>query len=152
MTVRLATAADEDGIFEMCCMIHQEIGHSPMSPERVRMHIQSALRQEGGILCVIGEPGDLKACLYLTMMPIWFSDDWQLVELFNFVHPDHRKSTYARDLIEYAKRCADQLGVILMIGVTTNVRMEAKVRLYQRLLPKAGEYFVYRPGSDQHVR
>lgn len=152
MSVRLATPADEDGIFELCCLIHSETAHSPMNPDRVREHIQSALRREGGILCVIGEPGDLRACLYLTLMPIWYSDDWQLVELFNFVHPDHRRSTHARDLIEYAKRCADELGVMLMIGVTTNVRMEAKVRLYDRLLPRAGAYFLYKPGSEQNVR
>lgn len=32
-----------------------------------------------------------------------------------------------------------------MIGVISNERMEAKVSLYGRMLPKAGEFFCYRP-------
>ena len=77
----------------------------------------------------------------------WYSSDWMLVELFNFVHPAHRRSTHAKSLIGHAKGYADQLGIPLVIGIISNHRTEAKVRLYRRMLPKAGEFFTYRPGD-----
>ena len=83
--------------------------------------------------------------------PVWFSDEFQLLELFNFVRPDSRASDFAKSLIGYAKTCAEGLGIDLMIGVLSNERMEAKVRLYGRMLPKAGELFCYRPARVEQV-
>lgn len=143
--VRIATPADADQIFGLCEMIHDEIGHSPMDPDRVREHIRLATTGQDGIMGVIEEDGRVCGCIFLALMPIWYSKDWQLVELFNFVHPDHRRSDYAASLIAFAKGIAQQMNLMLMIGVTTNHRMEAKVRLYSRHLPKAGEFFIFRP-------
>lgn len=107
--------------------------------------IQRAVAQQGAIIGVIGKSDDLRGMILLLIDPVWYSDEFQLLEIFNFVREDSRRSSFARDLINYAKRCADETGLDLTIGVLSNVRMAAKVRLYSRLLPKGGEFFVYSP-------
>ena len=57
--------------------------------------------------------------------------------------PEYRKSNYADALIRYAQHCQEKLGVPLLIGVLTNLRMLSKVRLYRRRLGMpAGAFFV----------
>lgn len=147
--VRVATPQDEDGVMALCRQLHAENGTHAMNEEKVRGMIRRCIAQQGGLIGVIGEPEDLKGCICLLIDGVWFSDEYQLLELFNFVRADCRASDFARSLITYAKSCADGLGVDLTIGVISNVRMEAKVRLYGRLLPKAGEFFVYRPTAAE---
>lgn len=146
--VRLASLADEMQIYNLCSLMHAEQPYHPLSWPKVTSMIRLALRRDGearGIVGVIGEPHDLHAAIFLLIDPIWYSEDWHLLEFFNYVRPDHRRSTYAHDLINYAKQCADSLGLDLTLGVFSNIRTEAKCRLYRRMLPKMGEFFCYRP-------
>jgi GNAT superfamily N-acetyltransferase len=78
------------------------------------------------------------------MEEVYYSDDYQIVELWNYVRPDCRKSDFAKRLIEFAKKCSTDTGMDLTIGIISNARMEAKCRLYGRMLPKAGEFYVWR--------
>lgn len=145
--IRLGDPQDEEQVMHLCRMIHAEAGQHPFVEDKVRHIVRRGLDRDRSIIGVIGgEPGsELYGCICLLLDGVWYSDEYQLLELFNFVHPDHRKSTYAQDLINYAKKCADELGIDLTIGVIANERMAAKVRLYGRLLPKAGEFFIYKP-------
>lgn len=145
--VRVAAPADEAEIMNLCLELHSENGQHPVNMEKVRGMVQRCLLQQGGIIGVVGEPGDIKGCICILIDPVWYSDQLQLLELFNFVRPDARQSGSAKQLILYGKKCADETGLDLMIGVLSNIRMEGKVRLYGRLLPKAGEFFCYRPSS-----
>ena len=131
----------------LCRMLHSENGQHNRNDDKVRGMVRRALCHQGGIIGVIGEGDNLKGCILLLIDPVWYSDEYQLLELFNFVHPDHRKSAYAKELIEFGKKCADELHIDLMIGVLSNIRMEAKVRLYGRLLEKGGEFFIHRSRS-----
>ena len=148
--VRLALPDDEDAIMELCQALHKENGQHSYDPVKVRGMVRRAILQQGGIIGVIGERGDLKGCIYLLLDPVWYSNEYQLLELFNFVRSDSRsaKLGYAVHLIEYAKARSDELNIDLTIGVLSNIRMEAKVRIYSRLLPKAGEFFVHSPKSS----
>lgn len=141
--VRIATAADEDAIMDLCRMLHEENGQFSMSEAKVRDALQTAFKRQGGLIGVIDGPKGLEGIILLTIGQLWYSDDWMLEEMFNFVHPDHRRSSHAKRMIQFAKESADKLGIPLMIGVLSNTRTEAKVRLYERMLPKAGAYFVH---------
>jgi len=117
-----------------------------MSEPKVRLTIHNGVHRRGGMIAVIGEAGaPLKASLVLCLSPVWYSDEYQLLELTNFVHPDHRRSNFAKQMIAFAKHCSQSLDLDLMIGVFSNERTEAKVRLYARQLPKRGEFFCFRP-------
>jgi hypothetical protein len=77
---------------------------------------------------------------------MWYSDANVLEERAIFIHPEFRnaKGGRARRLCEFSKRAADTLEVPLMIGVLSNHRTEAKVRLYERQFGKpSGAFFLY---------
>lgn len=147
--VRLATHIDAPGIMTLCEMLHEENGLPPMDRDLVADTLQAAFDQRGGIIGVIGDTDALEGVIYLSISRFWYSHTPHLEELFNFVHPDHRKSGHAKALIEFAKGCATD-SVRLVIGVVSNKRTEAKVRFYERRLGKpAGAYFVYPPREQE---
>ena len=143
--VRIATPDDELGILKLCKAMHEEQGQHTLNWEKVVARILSVTRDKQGIIGVIGPHDDIRAHIYLMLDEVWYSSDVQILEIFNYVRMDCRKSDYAKTLIKFAKDCSDQLKKDLMIGVLSNIRMEAKVRLYERQLPKAGAFFLYRP-------
>ena len=59
------------------------------------------------------------------------------------MHPDHRQSEYANDLMDFGKWCAEQLSLPLHMGIISTHRVKAKVRLYQRKIPYVGGYFMH---------
>lgn len=143
--VRLADEHDEFEIFKLCSMMHSEQPYHPLDWDRIVPMIRLATNRTRGIIGVIGERHDVRAACFLVLDQIWYSSDWQLLELFNYVRPDARRSNYAKDLIRYAKNAADTLGIDLTVGVFSNIQTEAKCRLYRRLLPKMGEFYCYSP-------
>lgn len=144
--VRRADAKDEDEILAMCRQMHVENGMFTMSDDRVREIISRAWKKQGAIIGVIGERGKLEASIYLLLTNIWYSNDWHLEELWNFVRPDFRRSNNAKEMIAFAKRCGDELGISVIIGIMSNIRTESKIRLYERSLGKpAGAFFLHQP-------
>lgn len=146
--IRLANDDDELGVLELCKMLHAEIAYHPLNISKVAALVRLATHQgpeRRGILGVIGERHALKGAIFLLIEPVWYSDDWVLQEFFNYVRPECRRDGYAQDLVAYAKSCADQINIDLMIGVFNNVRTEAKCRLYRRWLPKVGEFYYHIP-------
>ena len=85
---------------------------------------------------------------------MWYSDNPVLEEKAIFIHPDFRsaKGGRARQLCEFSKQVADSLGIPLIIGVLSNHRTEAKVRLYERQFGKpSGAFFLYGAHTGQHT-
>lgn len=83
---------------------------------------------------------------------MWYSDTPVLEEKAIFIHPNYRsaKGGRARRLCEFSKKASDQLEIPLIIGVLSNHRTEAKVRLYERQFGRpSGAFFLYnaRTGS-----
>jgi len=145
--VRLAVPADEDKIVAMITMLHDENGLFPLSERKVRDYMQRAFLGQGAMIGVIGDVGDPVASIYLGIEQPYYSDTWYLNEAWNFVHPDYRKPGYAKKLLEWAKAGAKTLDIPLMIGIVSNHRTEAKIRLYERQLEKAGAFFVWNRDS-----
>lgn len=130
--------------------MHAEGGMRKLNLDKVRTVFARAFNKQGGILAVIGPPGAIRAMLYLLIATYYYTDESHLEELWCFVHPQHRRSDYAKILIEYAKKCSDDLTRIqgekvpLLMGVLTNKQMSAKVRLYRKFFGwPAGASFVH---------
>lgn len=146
--IRLADELDEFDIFKLLALAHEEQPIHDLSWDRIAAHVRLATRRNEhsrGVVGVIGERYDLHAMIFLMMEQVWWSDDWELREYINYVHPDYRRSTYAKDLIRYAKRTADELKLDLVIGVLSGIETERKCALYRRLVPKLGEFYLHRP-------
>ena len=144
MTVRLAVKEDAPSIYAMCRLLHEENGLSPWSEDKVRGTIGGALAGKGAIIGVIGPRAAPVAMIHLHIAAMWYSDDVQLEDRGTFVHPDHRRSTHAKDLWEFAKLAATELGIPLVIGILSTDKTEQKVRLCRRSLgAPVGAFFLW---------
>lgn len=152
--VRIADADDEDELMQICRFLAGENGLFPLSEDKVRNALKSALigpvESRKGIVGVVGKSGSIEGCIYLELGQLWYSDDYTLSELWNYVLPQYRSSSNSVDLIAFAKHFADRVGVPLLIGVLSNQRTQAKVRLYRRALGEpSGAFFTYRASTGQ---
>jgi hypothetical protein len=151
--VRVATPSDEDQIFALLMMLHAENGIFGVNPTKVRHGIQWATQRRGGIIFCIDEGSRIVATLGLLVTSDWYSDDEYLLERWNYVHPEYRKSNYARKLLEQSKWTSDFFtrGALrkgrppmpFQCGINSFERTEGKVRMYARHMPCIGAFFMY---------
>lgn len=149
--VRAAVPEDEDALIELCRELHAENAPHSFSVDKVREVIRQATRPSNyhnTIRCigVIGEPkAPLQGAIHLVGHQDWYTEDWSLFEVFNFVRQPYRAgTTNARDLVAWACCISDGLRMKMLIGIISNHRTEAKMRLYQRLLgPQIGAFFMH---------
>lgn len=146
--IRVAGEADFFEILRLARMLHEENGQHAWSEEKARLLIWRGVKRDNAIIGVIGTNADIRAMIMLVIDPVYYSEEFQLHELFAFTRPDSRKTNYAKRLILFAKRCARETGLDLLIGIISDARLEAKSRLYARLLPKGGTFFLYRPAKE----
>jgi hypothetical protein len=145
--IRLATPDDFQELFRIACLLHSENGAHAFSKDKVTKLIWRGCNRDNSIIGVIGNHNDIRAMIFLSIEQPYYSDEHQLVELWNYVRPDSRKSDFAKKMILFAKKCAVDTKLVLMIGVISSKQLEAKSRLYSRLLPAGGTFFIYRPDS-----
>lgn len=146
--VRKATPDDAPELMELCRELHAENGMFEMNESKVAAMLEKAFRQQGAIIGALGPTGGIEGAIFMLISSFWYTSDWCLEELFNYVKPEHRRSTNAKELINFGKRCSDELGIPLVIGVVSNERTKAKVGLYQRqLADPVGAYFLHRPAT-----
>jgi hypothetical protein len=145
--VRKAVLADKPEILEMCAENHRDNGQFSLSKLKVEAMVDKAFNRGGTIIGVVGQ-APIAGMLLLNISQFWYSDDWALEEIQNYVRPQHRKSTYAKDMMNFARRCSDELGIPLVIGVVSNERTRAKMELYKRQFGEpCGGYFIHQPKS-----
>lgn len=151
--VRAAGPRDAEGIFTLLCAAHEENGWLSMNPLKVRVMVERLVRHEpGDIMGLIGvidgeKPGTIAGAVALLIDSFWYSDEFFVSERFCFVDKGHRRSSYAKDLIQFAKWFADDVNLPLEMGVLSTHRTEAKVRLYRRQLQYIGGFFAH--GMDR---
>ncbi len=143
--VRWAVPADENELFEILTLAHAENGLFSQDEGKVRAMIRRATERTGGMIGLIEGDDRIEGVIMMVMAQYWYSEDWHLEELVNFVHPLHRRSTHAKRLLEFAKWCqrglSKDINVPLLVGILTLNRLEPKMRLYQRQMPQVGAVF-----------
>ena len=146
-TVELATPDMADEIASILELAKDDGYIFELEPDCVHEFITRILNQENGIIGVILGDNQIEGIIGLNLERFWFSKQWFLTDAFTFVHPKFRKSTRAKCLLSFAKKCAEDMKVPLVMGVTSNIRTEAKLRLYERQLSRAGTFFVHNSES-----
>lgn len=150
-TVRVAVPEDEEALLALL-MDDLKVNAEHMaviSDERVLFHIQSGTRRRGGIVGVIGPVGAPVACVILVPFQPWWSNSWWLQEVVNYVHPDHRRSSYVDALLDFVKWSSDDMTkgfgyrVPVLCGVLGAWRVRAKMALYARKFWTAGICCIY---------
>lgn len=148
ITVRLGVAEDFEEMMRLSIAATEENAFVAPNIEMLANQVWASLtRQNGAVGVVGGEPGEkLEGAILLNIGPVWYSSEPVLEEKAIFVDPEYRaaKGGRARKLAEFAKVIAEELELPLAIGVLSNNRTEAKIRLYERVFgPAAGVYFLY---------
>lgn len=151
--VRIAGADDRQEIWRLFLQGHRENGQFNLVPEKVDWLLHRALVPQAipawdtgprGVVGVIGEPGKLEALALLVIDTYWYTEDKHLSEYVVYVDPECRRSNHAKAMIEWMKHESDVTGLPLVTGIISNIRTEAKVRLYRRMVPPIGAFFMYR--------
>jgi len=146
LKVRVGTPSDVHDIMDLALAACDENGFVEPNPQKLLAEIWPALNKDRGVVGVIGSTGKPEGAVLLRVGSMWYSDREVLEEKAIFIHPDYRnaKGGRARRLCEFSKQVADVLGIPLIIGVLSNNRTEAKVRLYERQFGKpSGAFFLY---------
>lgn len=153
--IRLGTPDDIHRMMDLALSACEENGFVDPNPQKLLSEIWSALNLDRGIVGIIeGDDGIFEGAVLLRIGDMWYSDRQVLEEKAIFIHPEFRsaKGGRARKLCEFSKQVADSLDIPLIIGVLSNHRTEAKIRLYERVFGKAsGAFFLYnaRTGTAQ---
>lgn len=151
LEVRIGTLDDLDDMMELALMGAAENGISVSNPRKVLEEVYPALSRQGGIMGVIGPVGGKpEGGVLLRIVEPWYTDQEVLEERAIFIHPDHRsaKGGRAARLCEFSIKASDELNLPLMIGVLSNHRTAAKVKLYTRFFGEpSGAYWFRLPGK-----
>ena len=147
LTVWLAGPEDVDEVMALAVMACEDNALTNPNPIKLLQDIWPALNRERGMLAAIGKAGGpIEGIILLRISEMWYSDDLILDEKAIFIHPDYRQAAGGRAarLAEFAKKAAESLGLPLVIGVLSNQRTAAKIRMYTRLFgPPSGAYWIY---------
>ncbi len=160
-TVRLAGPADRAEVIRLLILGHTENGLFPFDRTKAEWWVDRMLNPglipewdtgPRGAIGVIGESDRLEGLAFVTIGRYWYTNHRHLEEFVVFVDPscrsnhDGEKVPHAKALVEWLKEQSRQTGLPLLSGILSQKpRMEAKVRLYQRMLPKAGAFFCFDP-------
>ena len=147
--VRLAVPEDIPVLLDLVRSYCEEEGKHPMDEDKVLHHVYRYFEKMGVLIAVIGDVGSPVAYILMEVCPLWYSQDFELLEKSHFVHPEYRKSDRAKQLMDFSKQASNGLNLELKIGVLSNDKTAAKVRLYQRQFENAGSFFMYRPSSAE---
>lgn len=148
ISVREATPQDFDEIMRLSMAAAQENALSEPDMALVAKEIHGGITRNGGVIGVIGGPAGtrLEGMIILKLSSMWYNLEPIIQDNAMFVDPDFRsaKGGRARKLAEWARDTSEKLGIPLAIGVISNTRTEAKVRLFERVFgPPAGVYFLH---------
>lgn len=155
LKIRIGTPHDLDELMALAIAASDENGFLQPSVRRLLEQIWPAVHQDNGLMGCIGKPGGIiEGAILLRIGTMWYSDDLVLEEKAIFIHPDYRaaKGGRAKRLCEFSKEVSDTLGIPLVIGVLSNSRTEAKVRMYERQFGKpAGAFWLYGAKTGQNA-
>lgn len=146
LSVRIGKQEDVRDIMDLALLGCEENAFVDADNSKILQDIWMALTTPWGVVGVIGERGKPEAAVLLRIFEPWYSKSLVMEERAIFVHPDYRsaKGGRASRLVEFSKMAAQQHNMPLLIGVLSNSRTAAKVRLYERHFGKmAGAYFIY---------
>lgn len=162
LTIRVGTPEDIEHILWMADRGARENGQVPHDMNKILHEFWPALHLDGGIVGLVGpEDGKPEGCILLKVTKFWYGfDDGEnvrpiLEERWLFVTPESRaaKGGRARKLCEFAKTTAERMGLPLMIGILSTIRLDAKVRLYERVFgkPTGMCWFIPPPEAEQRA-
>lgn len=145
-TVRLAMPPDSDEIIELLKIRNAEERRGTMDIDKVMDAVAAGICRRGALIGVIRGASRIVASIGLYLDREWDSAVPLVKSRWDFVHPEHRrKTTYARDLITFAKYAAGEMGCPLEMVQTENPDTVEKVKMVGRQMPLGAKIFIVMP-------
>ena len=149
-SVRFATRADEPALFWLLNRdldADNRLGWS-INPRKVLDHVQKCCRGKCGLAGIIDGPDGIAGSVGIELTTPYYSDDFMLMQIWQFVRPEHRKGTrYGQDLFDFAEwhrqDMSARLGqeLVLESTILSHHRLDAKIRLWKRKKRMIGAIF-----------
>ena len=152
ITVRVATTKDLKEIMALSVEAAKENGFLNANTTLLLKAVWGPLNQDHGIIGCIGT-NPIEGMVVLNIGTVFYSDQECIEERTVFVRPEFRsaKGGRAKKLVEFSKSVSDNLGLPLLIGIMSNERTKAKIKLYERLIgPPSGAYWLYQTRTGGH--
>ena len=152
--VRIAGKADYAECWRLLMDSHNENALFKLAEDKVKWFVDRVLHSETiapddtgtrGVIGIIGPAEALEGLVFLTIGSYWYTHDKHIEEFMVYVDPRHRRSSHAKALVSWMKSQVELTGLPLITGILSTHRTEAKVRLYERMLPKIGAFFYIAP-------
>lgn len=141
----MASEEDEPQLMSLCEGLAEENALFKPNFDKVRETVRNVVRKKQGFVGCIGSHEKLEGAILILVSEMWYTDQPCLEELFNYVVPEFRASNRAVQLVEFAKSVSNKMRLPMLIGIVSNIRTEAKVRLYDRKLSRAGAFYLHQP-------
>ena len=149
--VTLAMPEDEEALMALLRLRHVEEGIGAFDDDAARATVRRGILRDWAYVGVIRERGILAASIGIFVGGFWYSQEPHLTDFWNFVMPDYRRSTHAKNLLMFAKWVSDKLEKPLVMAKVQNEQTSQLLKLYERQLPKSGTLFVYNMPAGQQI-
>jgi len=159
--VRIASNKDAAPLFALIWRSHEECGIAPRSDEKIRNMVGIALAKEmlvdptsgaklpPPIFGVIDGKDELAAVIGLCVIEHWYSDERYIRGFLTFVHPDYRRTTFAKELLQFGNWWGETMGMPVLYENWSPLQAPAKNRLFARQATLVGGLFMHDLGAQQ---
>ncbi|CAB4187792.1 NAT_SF domain containing protein [uncultured Caudovirales phage] len=145
--MRVAEPSDFQAVCVLLRLMHAEVGVLAVDEQKAQETVRAIIESRQCLVCE--QDGQIIASLGLKFgEPFWYSSDKGLVDTWFFIHPDHRGSNCAQDLILTAKRMARIADVPLWVGVSSVKKTVRKMLFLEKYMVPFGGIFYYLPEKD----
>ena len=153
--VRIATRKDAVPLFALIWMAHEECSLAPRSDEKVRNMVRIALAQEmlsdpitgtpipPPVFGVVSGRDEIVAAIGLCVVDHWYSDRQYLRGFLTYVHPEHRRSTHAKHLLQFGNWWGEQMNMPVLYENWNPSGAPQKNRLFSRHAEMVGGLFMH---------
>lgn len=148
--VRLAREGDVPAVLGLLETMHEESGVFNFDKPLVHDIVSRLTRdRSAGVIGVVDGPEQVVATVGLSLSQgAWYTRERTLCELWSFVHPEHRRSTHAKNLIAFSKECAERTTeagcpITYFSTVKVGASTERKLKLYERQSSPIGTLALY---------
>lgn len=144
--VRIADVSDYALVMDFCAMLNIENASAKLDVSRLQEVVSLGLQHKNGVIAIVmDDNGAPVGCVCLALDQWDYSLSWHYTEMWVFIHPNHRKSHYAQDVLNFCKWWAEQSGLPVTVGIMSRDRTKAKMRFYAQKMKPLEVFFWHDP-------
>lgn len=137
---------DQRGLFELFMLAHKENGFGGVEPTRVAEVIEKAVWNDAEakyVIAVVLMDGRIVGAIGLQPARLWYGGEQDVFwsDLLFYVHPDHRRSTIAHRLMQFAQWWGQDTGFPVVFFLQPREDLGKKIKFFSRFGTMTGASF-----------